>query len=276
MLAPDPADRMAGVPILLTELQRLEEGLGLRTEPNVVAPANAGAQHVVAPANAGAQQEPPIPEDRAEPRLQEPIDFGGVRPGAQAAESVHERIRIAAERDEFDYRRAMMDREYRREREQPSSWSKHAMFAALLLVPAALAGAGYVYYLSLDPSAPAPVALRSAIDSKDPIAAFGKWEATPPWARKAEAPIQEAPKQEVVAEPEPPKQEVVAKQEAVKPEPAPLNTPPPVAPPPVARSIEPPAPAPAPAPAGSGLTLPPSIAEAPATSAPARARCFPA
>jgi hypothetical protein len=154
MLAAQPADRMPGVPILLRELQRLEEGLGL----------DSGAK--AGPDAATASVPPP-------------------------AEEPHDRIRIPDE--DFDYRRAMMERESRRER---SSGSPKAIFSVLALALAVLGVgyAGFMYYspgssekgiaarrvqealTASGPAAPAPVTEAS----KEPVAAFGPWQASPP------------------------------------------------------------------------------------------------
>lgn len=107
MLARQPASRMPGVPILLQELQRLEEGLGLASDP--------GAAADEAKPNAA----PAAPE----PRSPDPA------------------------RDAFDYQSAMaiMDREARRERSSGSRPPIFAALAAVLAVLGVGLG-GFMYY----------------------------------------------------------------------------------------------------------------------------------
>jgi serine/threonine-protein kinase len=106
MLARQPADRMPGAPILLRELERLEEGLGLGSG------ASAASDEPTA-------SEPPAPaQDRAP--MQDPGE------AFQQADQV-------IDRDVFDPHRAMMQREPER-----SSRLRPAMFAAFALLLAAV------------------------------------------------------------------------------------------------------------------------------------------
>ena len=112
MLARQPAERMPGAPILLRELERLEEGLGLGSR------ANAASDEPTAS----------VPPARAEPAPRAPVpnEFQDPAP-------------MQIDRDVFDYHRAMMRRESRTGR---SSRLRPAMFAALALLLAAL-GVGF-------------------------------------------------------------------------------------------------------------------------------------
>ncbi len=113
MLAREPASRMAGVPILLRELQTLEEGLGLGSG------ASAGAREPTASV-------PPVAPEA-----------GGRAPDP--------------DREAFDYHpaMAMMERESRRER---LSGSRPASLAALAFVLGVLGiGLGGFMYYSADP-----------------------------------------------------------------------------------------------------------------------------
>ena len=106
LLARQPAERMPGAPILLRELERLEEGLGLGSrasaasdEPNASMPARA---------------EPAPMRDAARPEL-------------PAAETLQQGAQVI-DREVFDYHAALMQRESRPRR---SSRLRPAMFAAL-------------------------------------------------------------------------------------------------------------------------------------------------
>jgi hypothetical protein len=234
MLAAQPAERMPGVPILLRELQRLEEGLGL-------------GSGVTAAADEPAASVPPA---RPEPELRDTSDFGiGIRPEPSAADAFQHRP--MSDQEEFDYRRAMMQRESRRER--PSA-SRNSIVSLLVLVLVALGigFGGFMYYSSgsnkqsiaasrvqeaaaaASPTAPPPAAEAS----KEPAAAFGAWQSSPPRAA-GDKPAEKAPSvAPPAAEPLPTKP--IATQRI-----------------PLAQTD-----APAKAPAGSGITVPPSIAEA--------------
>ena len=133
MLAAQAVDRMPGAPILLRDLERLEEGLGL-------GPGGADAEEPAAsapPAAPGPGMQTP------EPRVQtpEPNRFRERAP-------VQDAPRIT-DREAFDYHKAiaMMEREPRPGR---SSGSRPAIFAALALVLAVLGIAltAFMYYSS--------------------------------------------------------------------------------------------------------------------------------
>jgi serine/threonine-protein kinase len=116
MLARQPADRMPGAPILLRELERLEEGLGLGSG------ASAASDEPTA-------SEPPAPaQDRAP--MQDPGE------AFQQADQV-------IDRDVFDPHRAMMQREPER-----SSRLRPAMFAAFALL-LAVVGVGLTDVMGL-------------------------------------------------------------------------------------------------------------------------------
>ena len=153
MLAKQPADRMPGVPILLRELQRLEEGLGLGSGANA---ASYEATASVPPAAAEPGLRTPDPNafpDRAPvqdtPRVvrhREARDAGGLgtRPDLSAAEPSQHPDPVI-DREEFDYHRAMMQRASGSAR----SWrSRAAMFAALALVLGVL-GVGLTDFMGL-------------------------------------------------------------------------------------------------------------------------------
>ncbi len=125
MLAGQPVLRMPGVPILLRDLQRLEEGFGLG------AGASAGTDEPTAS----------VPPAGPGLRTPEPNRFRNRAP--------MEHSNRVTDPEAFDYHKAMvmMERESRRER---SSGSRPAMFAALALVLAVLGMgvAGIMYYSS--------------------------------------------------------------------------------------------------------------------------------
>ncbi len=128
MLAVQPAARVPGVPVLLPDLQRLEEGLGLGSSASVERPRASAPVADPGPS----VRTPPDPERR------------------------QHRYRPPPDGEAFDYQRAiaLMDRESRRERS--SAW-RPAMFAAFALLAAAgIGAAAFVHYLS------APNAWRSA------------------------------------------------------------------------------------------------------------------
>ncbi len=275
-----PDGRPANARILLRDLHRIEEGLGMGTsieavaKPIDVAPAKAGAHaSIESPQPALMRPAPPprIPRPNA---FSEAGDFGGFRPGAAEADVLPERP-MATDHEDFDHRRAMMERGARRER---PSGSRAGMLTALGMMLAAVGvGFGVYMYVLSGSVAPTPAAsLKTAPPeiSNQPVAAFAPWQSTRPKA-VAEAPKQPEPAVSPVKEPA-----VAPAKAAAAPTPA-LNTPQPIAPPPVAKVLAEPAlsaeasPSPPPvapakaeaqataAPAGSGLTLPRSIAEAP-------------
>ena len=230
MLAAQPAARMPGVPILLRDLQRLEEGLGLGPS------ANAGTEEATPSAPPAARE--PRPR-RLEPnRLPEPVP-------TQDAPA-------------FDYQKAMamMERESRRER---SSGSRPVKFAAFMLAVLGIAVAGVMYLsgqwgiaasrvqetlaTALEtsrPTAPAPVAAepapstQTAFEAARPIPPAPVADATPerapaPAARPSSPP---RPVDEKQAEQAPPaKVESVVARAPERPAPAdaaPAHEPPPV------------------------------------------------
>jgi serine/threonine protein kinase len=194
MLAGEPVARMPGAPILLRELQRIEEGLGLGSA------ASGGTDEPAASVPPAKPEPRPRPPDanrfrdgapmQKEPRFVRPSEARdasgvGIRADSPAAEDFQHRNRIA-DPEAFDYQKAMamMERESRPKR---SSGSRPAIFAAALLLAVLGTGfAGFMYYSS-GPSeqgigasrmqeAPAPVASRP-----------------PAPAPVAEAPVEPAP-----------------------------------------------------------------------------------
>ena len=137
MLAAQAAARMPGAPIVLGELQRLEEGLGLGSG------ASAGADEPAAsvpPAGPEPRRRTPDPDrfrDRAP--LQDAPRF--TRHGEDRGEHGNR----TTEREAFEYDRAMamMERESRTERS--SGW-RPAIFAVLAVLGIGLAG--FMYYSS--------------------------------------------------------------------------------------------------------------------------------
>jgi serine/threonine-protein kinase len=131
MLARQPADRMAGAPILLRELERLEEGLGFASGAN---PASDEPTASVPPAPAEPSPQTPEPI----PQTPEPIRFQERAPD----EAFQLRDQVI-DRDEFDYHRAMLER-------QPewSSRLRPALFAAFALV-LAVVGVGLAEFMGL-------------------------------------------------------------------------------------------------------------------------------
>jgi serine/threonine-protein kinase len=154
MLAKQPADRIPGAPILLRELERLEEGLGLGS--GAIAASDAPAADAAPAPAAGAVQQRDPTTDRAA----------------------------------FDYQRVLMRRESRTKR---SSRSRPAMLAGLAVVLAVL-GVGVTKFTGLAgftrpvretpatapaaalPSAPSPV----AVAVKEPPIAPAAPQASPP------------------------------------------------------------------------------------------------
>src|SRR5262245_8829984 len=179
MLARQPADRMPGAPILLRELERLEEGLGLGSGANA------------------ASDEPTanVPPERAEPGLRTP-DPNELRDRTPVQDPFQQRDQVI-DREVFDHHRAMMQRE-----SGPQRRLRPAMFAALALVLAAL-GVGLSDFMGLTgftgrsergmptslvreapatapvaspPAAPPPV----AVAANEPLTAPDALQASPP------------------------------------------------------------------------------------------------
>ena len=241
MLAAQPSARMAGVPILLRELQRLEEGLGL----------DLGASAAV--------EEPresvPPPAPAARPRR---LDLSRSQDPAptQDAARLHavEELRHGdrtTDHEAFDYQKAMaiMERESRRERSSGARPVKLAAFALAVLVMAA----GVITYFSGQWDIAAG-RVREAVAAA--LASSRATAATPAAVAVAPSPVAET-KQEPAAAP-------------VLPAPKPVPPKPPVAapaPPPhvesvAARAPELPAPAEAPPPALPAAAPPPEPARA--------------
>ncbi len=121
MLAAQPADRMAGVPVLLGELQRLEAGLGLESG------ASAGT------GEPAASVPPAEPEPGPRLRTPDPERFRDRAPMSSAADQFQHRQ--ITDREMLEYDRAMRERNSRPER---SSRSRPAILAAVAVVLAAL------------------------------------------------------------------------------------------------------------------------------------------
>jgi hypothetical protein len=189
MLARQPAARMPGVPVLLRELQRLEEALGLGSG------AVAGSDEPTASA--------PPADPEPGPRTPAPVQ-------SAADEFQHRPI---TDREMREYDRAMRERKPRPER---SSRSRPAIFAALALVLAAL-GIGLTDFLGLTgfmddwpgriersisasrmQEAPATAAAPSQSTAPPPVAEATKEPAPAPAAPEASPPL--------AAEPDPPAQ----------------------------------------------------------------------
>jgi hypothetical protein len=217
MLAGQPAARTPGVPVVLRELQRVEEALGLGSGASARTDAPAAS---VPPAPPTPRPRMPEPEPRMlEPELRmrepEPNRIGdrmpmhdaprfaqhdefrdargfSARPGPSAADELRERA-------VFDYHRALMERGPGPER---SSGSRPAVFAALALVLTVL-GIGLTDYLGLttyreDWSARIERGIAASRMPEVPP--------TPPQASRptAPAPVAEAPREPVTAPAAPP------------------------------------------------------------------------
>jgi serine/threonine protein kinase len=137
MLAGKPVDRMPGVPVLINELERLEEGLGLASDAGAVREEPKASEPPVPPIP---PEPPPQAEFREEPRFRVP-------PLSPAEEFPH-RERIT-DREVFDFHKAMvmMQREPRPERAPRSSTP--AIFAGLALV-LALISLGLTAFMALN------------------------------------------------------------------------------------------------------------------------------
>ncbi len=209
MLAAAPVARMSGVPVLLRDLQRLDEALGLGPGAN----ARSAEPTVSAP--------PAKPEPG--PRTPEPGPPSPEASRIRDAAPMQDLPRIA-DREAFDYQKAMamMDRESGPKR---SSGSRPVIFAAALgLAVLGIGLAGFVYYSSSGPSERAVAASRVQ-EAPSTAPAASRPAAPPPVAEATEEPAT-APDAPPAAEPSP-----LAQAESV-----------------VVRAPEPPAPA-APAPA---------------------------
>lgn len=164
MLAGEPAARMPGAPILLRELQRLEEGLGLGSGASA---GNDGPAASVPPARP--EPAPPTPDASGFP--------------VRADSDIHKAM-------------AMMEREFRPER---SSGSRPAIFAAaLVLAVLGLGLTGFMYYSATAqgvsrPTTPAPDAPEAPAVEPGPLA---QTESLVAHASEEPAPAGVAPAQE--------------------------------------------------------------------------------
>lgn len=265
MLAEQPAARMPGVPVLLRELQRLEEGLGLDAGPV--------ADETAAPVPPPHERKPaPKPQPAAkpepDPRAHDPRRFGEfrgledfrMRADPPPADAFRRRGRTP-QRDAFDPHRELFDPDRALMQRESPSGSRPAIFAAIVLVLTVL-GIGLTDFLGLTGFIDG-WSRRSDLD----IAASRVPEApatTPAPARPtAPLPVAEAPKAapqaaDVLPAPEPMPQKplAVAPEPPARTESAPAPAPEP--PPPVAA-----APAPPPPPVAIPAPLPPIAAQAP-------------
>ena len=224
LLAAHPDDRFANARLLLRDLQRLEEELGMGPG------ASAGTNEPAKPAA-------PQPATKREPGLQA-RDTSGLRflRDPSPAEEFQHRSRIPASFAAFDEHdaRFIMDREAGRER---SSESRAPRIAALVLLLAALpiGYAGFLYYspgpseprtpVSRMKEAPAAATTPSPSIAPPPVAEATKDPATAPTAPAASPPaIASAPNplppKPILAEPsapakaEPPPAKAKAEKEA--------------------------------------------------------------
>jgi serine/threonine protein kinase len=150
MLAKERRDRMPGAPVLLRELQRLEEGLGLGSgasaasdEPAASPPPARAEPELRTPDPDGLRDRAPVQDGPRVMRHREARAANGLgsRPDRSDAEVSQHRDQVI-DREVFDYHRAMMQRESGRERSRP------AMYAALALV-LALLGVGLTDFMGL-------------------------------------------------------------------------------------------------------------------------------
>ena len=221
MLAGHPDDRFANGRILLRDLQRLEEGLGLGPgataragEPTASVPPSGTS----VPPRAQTQPAAPQPATEREPRLRtpDPDRFGErapmpdaprfahhgqapdtsglrVRPDSPAAEDLQHRSRIPGGEAFYDAR-FLMDRERERERSSGSRVAKYAALAFLLAVlPIGLA----VLYYSPGPSEPRTPASRM---QEAPATAAAPAPAVAPSPSTAPPPVAEATKEPATAD----------------------------------------------------------------------------
>ena len=155
MLAKQPVERMAGAPILLRELQRLQEGLGLSSGANATSDESTTANVPPAWAEPGPRTPdadgfrggaPVQGSPRVVRRHREARDASGfgTRPDLSSAEAPQNRGQMM-DREVFDYHRAMMQRESGRKR---SVRARATMFTALALVLVVL-GVGATNFMGL-------------------------------------------------------------------------------------------------------------------------------
>jgi serine/threonine protein kinase len=188
MLAEQPASRMPGVPILLRDLQRLEEGLGLgsganagRPEPTASVPPPAGPEpSVPKPEPDRFRDRVPMQDNPRFARNGEARAASGprIRADSSAAEEFQHRSRTP-DREAFDYHKAliMMERESRRER---SSAPRPAVFATLALV-AALVGVAVAVFMYYSPS-PSQRVIAASRTQDAPATTLGAPQASLPRA----------------------------------------------------------------------------------------------
>lgn len=206
MLAAQPSARPPGVPVLIRELQRLEEGLGLGSG------ASTGADEPAAS----------VPPAEPEPGLRtpDPIRFRDRAPmqdGPQLSAADQFQHRQITDREMLEYDRAMRERKPGPER---SSRSRPAIFAALALVLAAL-GIGLTDFMGLtgfmdDWSGRIERGIAASRTQEAPATAPAAPEASPPRAVGDARAEQESsgiasapsplPPKPLVAEPSPPAQ----------------------------------------------------------------------
>ncbi|HWM41645.1 MAG TPA: protein kinase [Burkholderiales bacterium] len=243
MLAGHPDDRFANARILLRDLQRLEEGLGLGPGASAgTGEPTAKVSHETSfPPRGQTEPAAPQPATKREPRLltPDPDQFRDRAPmqdaprfAQHAAEEFQHRSRIPGGEafDNYDAR-FMMDRAREPER---SSGSRVTKFAALALMVTVLA-VGYVAFLSYSPGPSEPRTAASRIQAAPtpaaaPVPAAAPALAATPSPSTAPPPVAEATKEPATAP--------VAPETA----PAPSRS---TAPPPVAEATKEPATAPA-------------------------------
>lgn len=160
MLAGQPAARMPGIPILLRDLQGLEEGLGLGSRVSASVGESPATPLRAEPAPKPQAPAPDLSGIRAVRRnAQRPAPEGATRAASAArsfaapsrAESLEPGDRMT-DREAFDYQKAiaLMERESRRER---TSGPRRSVFAALAVVLTAIGiGLGGFAYYSAGPS----------------------------------------------------------------------------------------------------------------------------
>jgi hypothetical protein len=192
LLAAQPADRMAGAPLLLRELQRLGEALGLDLGANAAGEEpNANAVNDEPAADAQPARAEPVLRmpGRREPHDREPRFH--VRPEPSAAEALEPRDRVI-DREVFDEHRALM----LRESAQRPSRLRFGMVAALGLALAVLCVelAGFTKLTDL----PRLAELARLIGFPEGVAAIDSMPSRKEPAIAA-TPVQQAPATEAVA-----------------------------------------------------------------------------
>src|SRR5690606_35637220 len=167
MLAADPAARPPGAPILLRDLQRLQEGLGLGSG------ASAPTEQPAASVRRADQPVPGVRRARPEPRREgREANEPGIRADSPVAEDFRPRDRTA-DKEPFDYHRAM-HRMKRASRPERSSGSRHAFLVAFAVL--GIGQAAFLYHSSSPgelgiAASRVLAALATAPESSDPTAA---------------------------------------------------------------------------------------------------------